>query len=165
MIIRDALAMAAALAVTLGSAVAGEQTEKAVTIVNAWARATPAGATVGAAYLDVRMGGTGDRLIGVASPVAGRAELHSHSDENGVMRMRRLEAVAIRSGEAHAFVPGGDHIMLFDLKEPLHEGGSVPLTLSFERAGDITVEAPIIAIGAQGPASSVAPTAGGTHEH
>ena len=129
-----------------------EEGSKGLTASKAWARATPGGATIGAAYLEIAASdATGDKLTAVSSPVAGRAEVHTHAEVDGVMKMRRLEAIDIPAGMAHVLAPGGDHIMLFDLKRPLMQGESFPLTLSFEKAGEIKLEAKVLWFSAKGP--------------
>ncbi len=122
-----------------------------ISVITPWARATPGGVRVGAAYLEVRtLSKTGDRLIAVASPRAGRAELHSHVMENGVMKMRKVDGFAVGSESSLVFAPGGNHIMLLDLKGPLKPKEKLPLTLTFEKAGAVTVTANVAPIGAQG---------------
>ena len=114
-----------------------EATSKGVTVANAWARATPGGATVGAAFLEIRTDkNTSDRLTGVSSPVADKAEVHSSSMQNGVMKMRRLDAIDLKPGETLVLKPMGDHIMLFNLKQPLKEGDAVPPCRSGPRPAD-----------------------------
>jgi periplasmic copper chaperone A len=142
------LLLAFALCAGLGSA-AFAQTGPAASlgIAHAWARATAATAKTGAAYLTITNKGTNDdRLIGVASPVAAKAELHTSQMDNNVMRMRPLEAVEVKAGGKAELKPGGMHIMLVDLKAPLKVGDKFPLTLHFEKAGAIeimvTVEKP-----------------------
>lgn len=131
---------------------AHEATKAGVTVAHPWVRATPGGATVGAAYLEIKSAdGTTDRLIGASSPVAGKVEVHTHLNEGGVMKMRRVDAIALKPGASHLLQPSGDHIMLMDLKGPLKEGDLVGLTLNFEKAGAITVEATVEPIGAKGP--------------
>ena len=118
----------------------------------AWAGATPPGAEVGAAYVTIEnRGATDDRLIGAASEAAGSATIHETVEENGVAKMRPLDAIAVLAGHTLAMQPGGFHVMLMDVKQPLVEGESLPLTLTFEQAGTIEVEADIAAIGADGP--------------
>jgi periplasmic copper chaperone A len=103
-----------------------------------WARESVT--RTGAAYLTVRNGGAADdRLIGVASEVAGRAELHGSEMQDGVMRMRPVEAVEVPAHGQAALEPGGLHVMLIGLKAPLEEGGSFALTLTFENAGEVEV--------------------------
>jgi len=131
---------------------AQEATSKGVTVANAWARATPGGATVGAVFLEIRTDEkTSDRLTGIASPAAGKTEIHSSSMEGGVMKMRRLDTIDLPPGKTVALKPMSDHIMLFDLKQPLKEGETVDLTLTFEKAGDIAVKAGVRGIAATGP--------------
>jgi copper(I)-binding protein len=106
----------------------------------------------GAAYLAVSNAGSeADRLLGARSGVAARVELHTHANDNGVMRMRPLDGgIEVPAGGTAALAPGGDHIMLMDLKAPLAEGDSFPLTLVFERAGEITVDVKVKGIAAHG---------------
>ena len=126
-----------------------------VTVEKPWARATPGGSTIGAAYLTIKgkEGGAGDSLVSVTSPAAQRVELHTHIMEAGVMKMRKVESIDVKAGEAKALQPAGDHLMLFDLKGPLVEGGKVPLVLKFKSSGEVTVEADILSVGATGPDS------------
>jgi hypothetical protein len=136
----------------VGGATAHEYTSKSVTVAHPWARATPGGVKVGGAYLEMRAAAeSGDRLIAAKSPVAGAAELHSHIMENGIARMRRVDAIVVPAGKSVTLRPGGYHLMLTDLKAPLKEGDLLKLTLVFEKAGEIEVEATVEPIGATGP--------------
>jgi copper(I)-binding protein len=103
-------------------------------------RATPGHAENGVAYLTI-VSPTADRLTAVSSPVAKKAELHTMSMGGGVMKMRPLTAIDIPAGQAVTLNPGGMHIMLLGLTQPLHQGQSFPLTLSFDHAGprEVTV--------------------------
>jgi copper(I)-binding protein len=67
------------------------------------------------------------------------------------MKMRQIEKLAIPAGGSAVLKPSGDHIMLFDLKAPLKEGDTVPITLVFEKAGEVKVEATVEPVGAKGP--------------
>ncbi|HRY23892.1 MAG: copper chaperone PCu(A)C [Geminicoccaceae bacterium] len=134
-ILSGTLALAA-----IGTVQANELTVGEITIDHPWARATAAQQANGAAYLVVDNGGEADRILGAASPVAGRVELHNHIDDNGVMRMRRVEAIDLPAGETTALAPGGLHIMLFELGAPLVVGETFPLTLTLEQAGAVEVE-------------------------
>jgi copper(I)-binding protein len=120
---------------------------------NAWARATPGKAENGAAYLTIQSPTT-DRLVSVSSPVAEKAELHTMSMAGMVMQMRPLAGLDIPAGRPVTLKPGGEHIMLLGLKQPLQEGESFPLTLNFERAGPLTVTAAVQKLGATGPGTS-----------
>lgn len=129
----------------------GMQTAMAdgVAVEAPFARATAGPARNGATFLTVRNAGAeADRLIGAKTPVAERAELHTHLHENGVMKMRPVEAIAVPAGGVATLEPGGDHIMMMGLKAPLKEGESFPLTLIFEKAGEVTVDVPIGGVGA-----------------
>jgi copper(I)-binding protein len=109
-----------------------------------WARASIGAAKAGAAYMSVVNQGTSpDHLIGAASPVAEKVQIHTNLIEDGVAKMRPLEAVEVNPGEPTVLQPGGIHIMLMGLEAPLVEGQTFPLTLNFEKAGTIEVEVKI----------------------
>lgn len=110
-----------------------------VTIKDAWSPATPPGATVAAAYLQVTAI-QDDELLSASTPAADAAEMHSTVEADGVMRMRPLESAPIAAGETLTFRPGGSHFMLMGLKESLAEGATYPLTLRFRQAGEITID-------------------------
>jgi copper(I)-binding protein len=112
----------------------------AVEVTDTWARATPGKAENGAAYLTLESPAA-DRLTGVSTPVAKKAELHTMTTEGGVMKMRPLAGVDLPAGQKVTLKPGAAHIMLLGLKEPLRPGQSFPLTLNFEKAGasEVTV--------------------------
>jgi len=85
-----------------------------------------------------------DKLISVACTFAERVELHDHIDEAGVMKMRRIDMMEIPAGQSVTLMPGGKHIMFFNvMKDALQEGKTVILTLEFEKAGMIEVECPV----------------------
>jgi len=102
--------------------------------------------TSAAAFLVLRNEtGSDDRLIAVRSALSGRVELHSHTqDANGVMRMGPIEGgVPLAKGASHSFVRGGDHLMFTGLEAPLEQGQLVPVTLVFEKAGEIEITVPV----------------------
>ena len=153
------LAALLAAALPMTPAVADDPAAPGVTVAHAWARATPGGSTVGVAYLEITAAsGVSDRLVGVETPAAARAEIHTHLMEDGVMKMRHVETIALKPGGKALLAPHGDHIMLMDLKAPLKEGDHIKLKLMFETAGAIDVEADVAAIGATAPAGD-----GGEH--
>lgn len=126
-----------------------------IAIGQPWARATAGQTPTGGAYVNLRnTGASADRLIGATTPAARRAELHIHQMDGTVMRMRAVDAIELPPGANVSMGPGGLHIMLLELKSPLKEGERLPLTLRFEKAGDIAVEARILGVGANGPAAS-----------
>jgi periplasmic copper chaperone A len=127
------------------------QAQSGPQIESAWARATPGQAKNGAAYATIAGGAEADNLVAVASPVAGRVEIHVHTHEDGVMKMRPVDAVAVPAGGKAELKPGSYHIMLLDLKRPLKVGDTFPLTLTFERAGATEVTVTVEKPGAMGP--------------
>ena len=138
------LALAAGLC---GAALA--QTQPTIAVTGAWARATPGGAKTGAAYVTVTDSGTSDdTLVGAATPVAAEAQLHTMTEENGVMKMRPLAAIAVKPGSPVVLKPGGMHIMLMGLKQPLTEGQTFPLTLKFAKAGTVETTVKVAKAGA-----------------
>lgn len=140
------LALAAAL-LFAPAAFAHDYTLGPLTIDHPWARASVA--ANGAAYMTISTSGPEpDELVAAASPVAGKVELHTHVMEGDVMRMRPVKAIDVNVGEPAVLRPGGLHVMLIGLKAPLQEGETFPLTLRFERAGEITVDVAVQAVGA-----------------
>jgi periplasmic copper chaperone A len=120
----------------------------AIAVHDAWARASLGQTGTSAVYMTVEASGDqGDRLIGAASPVAARAELHTSVMDGGVAKMRPLAAFEIAPGERTVLAPGGPHIMLIGLRDKLVEGEALPLSLTFEDAGTIEVEVPIRGVG------------------
>jgi len=124
-----------------------------VTVTAAWARAGVASAKAGAAFLTVtNTGKEPDRLVAAQTPVADKAELHTHLMDNGVMKMRAVDSIDVAPGAPVTLKPGGLHVMLMGLKQPLTEGGRFPVTLTFEKAGAVTVEVAVQGAAAMGPA-------------
>ena len=121
-----------------------------VEIKDAWARATPAKADTGAAYLTI-VSRVPDELLSVSSPVAKKAGLHTMTMEGSVMKMRPLDKVDVPANEPVALKPGGMHIMLQGLNQPLQAGGTFLLTLTFEKAGQKQVEVAVEKAGSMGP--------------
>lgn len=116
----------------------------AVSVHDAWARASLGQTGTSAAYMTLEVSGNeADRLVDVATPIAASAELHTHLMEGGVARMRPVAAIEIVPGEPTVLEPGGLHVMLMGLGEKLVEGETLPLTLTFEHAGTVDLEVPI----------------------
>jgi periplasmic copper chaperone A len=123
----------AALAVALAAwpALAGE-----LTVTGAWARTTPPGIPMGAAYLTIHNDTKkSDRLLKLKASVGRKAEVHRTEVIEGVARMREVSVLHLAPGEKAEFAPGGMHVMLMGLEKPLVEGGSFELELLFEVAG------------------------------
>lgn len=132
-----------------------------LSIGHPFARSTPPGAVTAGAYLSIANNGkTGDKLLRAVTPAAGLAELHSMSMDGSVMRMRPVSAIDLPPGTTVKLAPGGLHVMMQDLKRPLKKGDRVPLTLSFERAGDVKVE---LSVEDAAPAAASTPAAQGAH--
>jgi copper(I)-binding protein len=117
-----------------------------------WSRATPPGAQVAGGYFTiVNHGSEADRLVSVTSDISAKAEVHEMGVKDGVMTMRPVEGgVEIPAGGKGELKPGGYHQMLMGLKRPAKQGESFPATLTFEKAGSVTVEFQVEAIGAAG---------------
>ena len=89
-----------------------------------------------------------DRVVSASTEAAGITELHTHLNENGVMKMRQVNDIRVEAGSTVKLQPGGLHVMLIKLKQPLKEGDSVPLTLRFEKAGEVKVDVKVDKVGA-----------------
>lgn len=157
------LVVAAVSIVAFSAAVCAESAAgKGVSVSEPWARATPAGAKVGAAYMTITAGpGGGDVLVAASTPKAGRSELHNHIMKGDVMEMRRVDSIEVPAGGKAQLKPSGYHLMLMELKEPLKAGETIKLELTFKTAGKMSVDVPVLAIGAAPPASAM----GDGHHH
>ncbi|MFK7752626.1 MAG: copper chaperone PCu(A)C [Sedimentitalea sp.] len=134
--------VALALCIAASGAIAGD----AIMIKDAYARASSANATSGAAFMMImNHSGQDDRLVAAASGVAKRVELHTHIETgDGVMQMREIEGgIALPAGAMHMMKRGGDHVMFMGLTQSLVQGDMVDVTLVFEKAGEIKVRIPV----------------------
>ena len=109
----------------------------AVEVSDAWARATMPGQAVAGVYFHVKSA-LKARLVGVKTSSAKTAEIHSMAQEDGVMKMRKLDFLDLPAGEAVVLKPGGNHVMLFDIRKPLKAGERIKLTLIIEQDGKKT---------------------------
>lgn len=129
-----------------------------LTIEAPWMRATPAGAKVAGGY--VRITNTGsepDRLVSTSIPLAGHGEIHEMRMEGDVMKMRPVEGgIEIRPGETIVLKPGGYHLMFMDLRTGPREGEAVQGSLTFAKAGTVTVTFQVAGLGAQAAPASPA---------
>ena len=145
----------ATLAVILG-ACGATGAPSPISVSDAWARAALASASGddsmggGAAssnsaiYMTIRnTGSAADRLVKAESDVAKSVELHTASMVNGVMQMRPVDAIDVPAGGSVALQPGGFHVMLVGLTRDLKAGATVRITLRFEKAGAIALDAPV----------------------
>jgi periplasmic copper chaperone A len=144
------LALAALLTCFVAPALAQGTGNTTITVEQPWARATPAGAKTGAVYMTLdNKSGTADRLTGASSDVADKLQIHEMKVENGVMKMHEIPGgLPIPSDGSVVLKPGSYHVMLIGLKKPLTAGEKFPLTLTFEKAGNISVTVPVEAMGA-----------------
>lgn len=135
------LSIAAAVAALAAlPAFAGE-----ISVMDPYARTSMANAQTGAAFMMIHNKGDADRLIGVASPVAEKVELHTHKENaQGVMQMIHVEeGFELPADGAIAMVRGGHHVMFLGLKQELKQGDILPVTLVFEKAGEVQVDIPV----------------------
>ncbi len=143
-----ALGLVAALSLALPS-LAAEIKAGDIAIDQVWSRATAPRAPAGAVYMVLSNAGTDmDRLVAAATPVAEKASLHTVSMVDGVMKMRPVDAIEVAPGEPSVLQPGGLHIMLIGLKQPLKQDKMVPIVLTFEKAGEVEVMSHIQSAGA-----------------
>lgn len=114
-----------------------------VVVADAICRPTPKGRQVTGCYLSLTAPAA-DTLVSLSTPVAALAQIHEMRMESNMMMMRELEAgLPLPAGEAVALAPGGNHIMLMGVREPLRAGDTVPLTLTFATAGPVEVTATV----------------------
>jgi periplasmic copper chaperone A len=141
------LTLSALLTLSATAALAGG----AVTVNDPYVRATPPGQPNSAAFMGL-INGTGAprALVGGHSDVAEVVELHTHTMEDGMMKMRRVERIVLPAGEAVALEPGGLHVMLIGLKRGLNPGDRIDLTLDLDDGGVVRVQAPIREVQAKG---------------
>jgi len=147
--------VAAAAAITLLSPSAFAHDYKAgnLTLNHPWTRATPPNAKAGGGFVEiVNSGSEADRLIAASSDAAAKVEIHEMAVNDGVMTMRPVEGgVEIPAGETVALKPGSYHIMFMGLNEAFVEGTRIPVVLTFEKAGDVSVELAVDKMGAKAP--------------
>jgi hypothetical protein len=137
------LSLCATLAAVLllgGMNPAAAQSAGGLTVTEAWARSVSHGVANGAIYFTITNGGkTADTLLSAATDVAARAEIHETRITQGMMQMRPLGPLALAPGDTVQFAPGGKHVMLMGLKQPLTAGDTHRVTLTFAQAGPVTV--------------------------
>ncbi|MEN3034418.1 MAG: copper chaperone PCu(A)C [Aquificaceae bacterium] len=111
-----------------------------IQIKNAWVREVPQGSRATAAYMLIEnKSSQPDKLLQASSPVAGTTELHETVDG----KMRKIQSIEVPANSKVELKPGGLHVMLIDLKNPIKEGDKVDLTLKFEKAGEVKLQLPV----------------------
>ena len=112
-----------------------------LTIGHPWSPASHGNAKTAAVYVTfVNDGAKSDRLLGVSSPMATHASLHSNEVSGGINHMHEMPGIDLPAGKTVELKPGGLHIMLMGLKQPLKDGDMVPLTLTLADEGEVPVE-------------------------
>jgi protein SCO1 len=122
-----------------------------ISVAGAWSRSTAPGASVGVVYFEVINTGPTDTLLTIDCPAAERVEMHATARADGIMKMRQIASVDIPARGRLSFQPGGLHAMLIGIKQPLKEGGRLPLTLVFRGAGELHFDAVIQGLGTKDP--------------
>jgi hypothetical protein len=136
----------------LAAASAYSQQKGEIEVRQPWSRATPPGAKVAVGYMEIRnTGSQPDRLLSASTPAAQRVQMHITQREGEVMKMRPVKSFEIPPRERITLRPGGSHLMLVDLTRPLKKGERFPMTLRFERAGELRVELEVQEMGARHP--------------
>ncbi len=138
-------------AATLTPAHADDVVLGALTIGEPWARASAGMAQAGAAFMTITNAGTTDRLVSAAADVSDVVELHTHIKDGDIMRMRKIDAIEVPGDAVTHLQPGGLHIMFIGLDEPLQDGATFPLSLTFETAGTVEVTVTVQGVAAMGP--------------
>ena len=139
-----------AIVVALWAGASPTLAEESVRVSDAWARASVLASRPVASYLTIESA-VEDRLLGVATPVAGHVMIHAVEKDGDVSRMKHIETLELPTGERITLAPGGMHLMLMGLQDKLSEGTTFPMTLSFENAGEIKIEVSVLGIAAEGP--------------
>jgi len=124
-----------------------------IEIGHPWSRATPAGAKVAGGYFTiVNKGSAPDRLLSISSDISEKAELHEMGVKDGVMTMRPVVGgLEIPAGGKVVLGPGSYHVMFMDLKQPPKQGEMFAATLTFEKAGTVTIKFAVQAMGSAAP--------------
>jgi copper(I)-binding protein len=124
------------------------QAQTAPKVEAAWARPTVAGQGAGGGFLKITGAATADKLLSASADVSKAVELHTMEMDGNVMRMRQIPAIDVPAGGTVELKPGGRHVMFMGLTQPLKAGTRFPLTLRFEKAGEVKVD---VEIAAQAP--------------
>lgn len=153
MAIRTILALLFGALVLVGCSDAGPKTANpdaapVIGVSEAKMRLPLGGQKVTAAYMTLTNSGTlDDKLVGASCDCAGRVEIHTMSMEGGMMKMDKIDAFDLKVGQTQKLEQGGLHLMLFDLKPDLgDEGQKVDITLQFEKAGQVIVDAELVSL-------------------
>ena len=144
--------LAALLFLVSGLAMPHNHEKGDIQVRHPWSRATAPGAKVAAGYMEIRNNGRQpDRLLSVSTAAAQRVELHVTQRDGEVLRMRQVKSFEIPARERFTLGPGGAHLMLVDVVQPLKKGDRFPMKLRFERAGELEIQVEVQEIGSRHP--------------
>ena len=116
-----------------------------VTVNEPYVRLAPPNAPATAAFMVIKNAGDKDvKVVKADNPASKVTELHTHLNENGVMKMRPVAAIDVKSKGEAVLKPGGLHVMLIDMKAPMKEGDVVPITLTFDDGSSKNVDAKVM---------------------
>jgi copper(I)-binding protein len=133
-----------------GPAFAGSVTVGDLSIDSPWARASAGMARAGAAFMTItNASNQDDTLVSASATVSKVVELHTHIHDNGVMRMRKVDSIAIPANGTAVLQPGGLHVMFIGLHQPLAQGEIIPVTLQFANAGSVDIQVEVRGVGAR----------------
>jgi copper(I)-binding protein len=148
-----AIAFAASMSACWAADAALQQAPSALRISDAVAKPSLKGVPNGEGLFVIQnTGSTDDQLVGISTPAAAEAQLHSMKNENGVMKMREAGPLSLPAGKSVDLHAAGMHLMLSGLKQPLVVGESFPITLSFKQSPPMTATMTVTAPGAASPA-------------
>ena len=151
---------------TLFTVASGSLYAQNVDVKNAWVRASVQGQKATGAFMQLTASQP-TTLVGVASPVAGVAEVHEMKMDGDVMRMRALpQGLPLPAGQPVALTPGGYHVMLMDLKATLPKDSTIPLTLTFKDAKGVESRVELkLPVATTAPGGAAAPAGHAGHKH
>jgi len=141
----------------LASITVSAHAQTAPKVEGAWARPTVSGQSGGGGFLKITGGSGADKLVSASAGVSKMVELHTMEMDGNVMRMRQVDGIAVPAGGTVELKPGGLHIMFMGLTQTLKAGDKFPLTLKFERAGEVKVD---VRVSVQAPGSGAGAGAG-----
>ena len=123
-----------------------------LTVEHAWSKVTIGAGRPGVFYVEIKNTGTSDdALVGIATPAADMPMLHETVVQDGIASMPHAMSIPVPAGQSVLLAPGGYHGMLMGLTVALKEGDSFPATLTFQNAGDVTINVEVLSLRAEGP--------------
>ena len=135
--------LAAGLLFSAGVLAAGAA--DSISVQEPYIRLAPPNAPATAAFMVIKNAGDKDvKVVKADNPASKVTELHTHINDNGVMRMRPVPAIEVKAKGEAVLKPGGLHVMLIDLKAPMKEGDTVPITLTFDDGSSKQVDAKVV---------------------